>query len=83
MPDIVSNDHALLSVLVEQISALRGEVQAGNVVINKVFDDHENRLRVVEREQIRQGQQIGGWAGFQAVYATVTAAIAAWLGSRP
>ena len=78
-----ANDHTLLAVLVEQVSALRLDVQAMNLVIAKVFDDHDKRLREAEQAIERHSQQLGAWAGIQAAWTAAAAMLAGYWGSRP
>ena len=83
MDDSGNNGLVTLALIQADIRALRSDIQALSAQVTKRIDDHEDRIRVSERELIRQGQQISGWAGFQAALTIVASSIAALLGSRP
>ena len=80
------------------LAQLGGKIDLVLSRINDVceqLDDHERRLRQVERgEEVqrrlreverqadRNAQRLGLWAGLQAVFSAVLAGIAGWFGSQ-
>jgi hypothetical protein len=78
MPPSGGGDDVTLAVLGTKLDNLRDVV----VPLRDYVEGIEARVRAVEDKTSRLEERMTLWQAFQAGYATVTAAIAAFLGTR-
>lgn len=69
-----NNGKVTLAVLSEKIDSLTG-------LVRERLEDHEDRLRDVERTSSANSQKLGLFAGAQAAFSVLVAAVAGWIGA--
>ena len=83
-------NHVNLAVLSSEMHGLREDIGKLCTVFSKSFDDHEARIRILDKEQgeIKEAQakfeeRFKNVSGLQAAFTTIASIAAGIIGSRP
>jgi len=78
--NLSSNDHDLLIELRTEMRGMRGDLKNLSDGVNTRVSDHENRLRIIEKEtENLMGKMIFGIAIFSFIMSIITGVIIAWI----
>lgn len=64
------------------IAVLDAKINYLTELVKRLADDHETRLRALEKSSTEHDQRLGIIASGQALFTIVVTAVTAWLGSR-
>jgi len=84
-----TDDRIALAIVVTKLDQLssdlhswRAETREQMRQICQQIEQHDARLRDLERQHEAMKVRVGGWAGIQTALSAVLSAIAAWIGYR-
>ena len=82
MPDENGNGRVTMALLGQKLDTLSEDLQEWREEVRRCTQDHEARLRALERQVVQNSQRLGTWAGIQATFTAIAATVAGWLGTR-